>query len=426
MLPGLFSFAERIRSMRAVRVFTTLAALAAGAGGAQAQTQTGAAPPPFTAGWQDGFVLQSAGGDNRLVLGLTGQVDGRFSLDDPQPTVNTFTIRKARPTLSGRVAKYFDFKVMPDFGNGAAVLLDAYLDIRFSPKFRVRTGKDKTPVGYELLLGDPYLLFPERMLSSSLVPNRDAGIQAQGDLSPRLFYAAGVFNGVADGSSSTSDVDTNSSKDLAGRVVWQPFKTSSGVATARSGLGFQLGASAGRQTGTLPAFRTSAAQTYFTYAAGSAAAGDRRRITPAVFYYFKSFGAFAEYVRSTQEIARSGSQSDVTNEGWGATASYVLTGETTSDRGVRPARPFDPAGGHWGAVQLVARYSELHVDRRAFAAGLAAPGSSRDAASVTVGANWYPSAFIKYYATFERTSFKGGAVPRPREHVILFRTQVAF
>ena len=105
---------------------------------------------PFTAGWQDGFVLQSANGDNRLVLGLTAQADGRFSLDDPLPITNTFTIRKARPTLSGRVAKYFDFKVMPDFGNGTAVLLDAYFDVRFSPKFRVRSGKDKTPVGYEL------------------------------------------------------------------------------------------------------------------------------------------------------------------------------------------------------------------------------------------------------------------------------------
>ena len=38
--------------------------------------------PPFTGGWQDGFVVQSANGDNRLVFGLTGQVDGRFSLDD--------------------------------------------------------------------------------------------------------------------------------------------------------------------------------------------------------------------------------------------------------------------------------------------------------------------------------------------------------
>ena len=31
---------------------------------------------PVTAGWQDGFVLQSADGAYRLVLGATVQVDG--------------------------------------------------------------------------------------------------------------------------------------------------------------------------------------------------------------------------------------------------------------------------------------------------------------------------------------------------------------
>jgi len=51
-------------------------------------------------------------------------------------------------------------KVMPDFGNGTTVIQDAYFDLRLSPAFRIRAGKDKTPVGYELLISDAYLLFP--------------------------------------------------------------------------------------------------------------------------------------------------------------------------------------------------------------------------------------------------------------------------
>ena len=92
----------------------------------------------------------------------------------------------------------------------------------------------------------------------------------------------------------------------------------------------------------------------------------------------------------------------------------------------QPAWTFDPASGHWGALQLVARYSALTVDREAFARGFAAATASREAKSFTLGANWYPGAFIKYYATFERTSFDGGNAPRPAENVILFRAQVAF
>src|SRR4051812_43160929 len=125
---------------------------------AEAQTTTQTPAPPVTAGWQDGFVLQTPNGDNRLVLGLTLQVDGRFPVGDTASPPATFSIRKMRPTFSGRIAKYFDFRVMPDFGGATPVLQDAYFDVRMSPKFRLRTGKDKTPVGYEALLGDTFLL----------------------------------------------------------------------------------------------------------------------------------------------------------------------------------------------------------------------------------------------------------------------------
>ena len=101
----------------------------------------------------------------------------------------------------GVSARYFDYKVMPDFGGGTTIIQDAYFDIRFSQNFRIRTGKDKTPIGYELLIGDTFLFFPERSLASSLVPNRDIGVQAQGDLfGNKVFYAGGIFNGIPDGS----------------------------------------------------------------------------------------------------------------------------------------------------------------------------------------------------------------------------------
>ncbi len=264
------------------------------------QTAAQAAPQPTT-GFDNGFFVQSADGANRLVFGVIVQMDGRFSLDDPAPFTNTFLLRKARPTVSGRVARHFDFKLMPDFGNGTTVLLDAYFDTRFSNSFRVRVGKDKTPVGYELLMGDAFLYFPERALASSLVPNRDVGVQALGDLAGgRMSYSGGVFNGVPDGANSTTDLDSNGAKDVAGRITVQPFRSAGRPGGALGGFGFHLGASTGREAAALPAYRTSAAQTYFSYAAGSAGNGTRTRVSPAVFYYHAAFGAFAEYVRSTQ------------------------------------------------------------------------------------------------------------------------------
>lgn len=67
--------------------------------------------------------------------------------------------------------------------NGLTVAADegaAYIDVRLSPTFRVRIGKDKTPLGLEQLYAD---------LASNLVPNRDVGVQAQGEVAGALFRA---------------------------------------------------------------------------------------------------------------------------------------------------------------------------------------------------------------------------------------------
>jgi len=385
------------------------------------------------AGWQNGFFLQTPNGDYRLQLGLVGQLDGRFSTDDPTPITNTFTLRKARPILVGRVGRFFDFRVMTEFGAGAATVLDAYVDTRFSSKFRFRAGKDKSPVGYEVLIGDPALLFLERSLVSNLLPNRDVGVQFQGDLAGgKFFYAGGVFNGVLDGANSVTDLDTNNAKDLAGRIVVQPFRTTATPAGPVSGLGFQVGGSTGEQSGALPVYRTSGGlQTWYQYAgvSGSTPAatadGTRNRVTPAVFYYYKSFGAFAEYARSAQAVTRGTTSRNVANHAWEISAAYLLTGESASAGVPSPRTPFDPTTGASGAWQLTTRYAELAVDDAAFDAGFAASGASQKAKAFTVGLNWYPSQYIKYYVTYDRTSFDG-PTPRPAENIIAFRVQIAF
>jgi phosphate-selective porin OprO and OprP len=406
-----------------------LAIVFAIAGAAAAQTPappSAPAPtsPPVVAGWNEGFFIQTPNGDNRLQIGFVVQADGRFSLDDPLPITNTFVLRKVRPTFTGRVGKYIDFKVMPELA-GSALILDAYFDIRFSPKLRLRSGKDKTPIGYELLIGDAFLIFPERSIVSLLVPNRDVGFQAQGDLAwGKLLYSAGVFNGnPADGTNTIADVDTNNSKDLAGRIVVLPFKSAKTPAHAFANLGFHLGGSTGTETGALPSYRTSAGQTYFSFPTTTTADGRRSRVSPAVFLYVKRFGGFAEYARTTQDIVTDGVPRTITSQAWGVTASYVLTGEATSDRGVRPKAPFDPAAGTWGAVQLAARYAELTLDEELFTSGIAAASASRTAQQLTLAANWFLNNYVKIYATYERFSFSG---TRANENLILFRSQLAF
>jgi phosphate-selective porin OprO/OprP len=360
-------------------------------------------------------------GDYTLQLGGLIQLDGRFAADDPLHAVtDTFVLRRVRPILQGRVARFFDFRIMPDLGNGTVVLYDAYFDTRFSDTFCLRVGKDKTPLGLEQLQADYSVLFPERTLATNLVPNRDVGIQARGTLARgTVSYVAAVFNGVSD--AANGDVDVNSGKDVVGRLTLTPFAH----AVRRGTLGVAVAASTGDEAGTLPSFKSTDQQTFFSYAAGTVADGVRTRVSPSAFYYRQAFGVFGEYVRSTQAVSRGPVHADLAHSAWEATVSYVVTGETAGDRGVTPRRRFDPGARTWGALQIAARLSALQLDAQAFALRLAAAEASRRASAAGVSASWYLNQYVKYVLSYERTVFDDSPTgPRPAEHAVVFRLQI--
>ena len=386
------------------------------------------ASPAVTPG-EEGFALQSADGDFRLQSGLLIHADGRFAPGGAdEQVVDSFALRRLRPYLRGRLSRRFEFYFNPDAAAGSFVVQVAYVDTVFSPAFRLRAGKSKTSFGLERLHSASNLLFFSRALPTALVPNRDVGFQFLGDLSNGVFsYMAGVMNGVADGGS--ADVDTNDGKDVAGRLIVRPFRMRQ--QSPLRGLGLAISGSSGRQAGAaaLPTFRTaSLEQPYFSYS-GASADGRRTRYSPQAFYYLGAFGGFAEYVHTRLPIRKGSVREQISHDAWQIAGSYVLTGETATDAagGLRPRTDFDVGNGHFGALQVAARYHSLSVDERALTLGLAAEGSSRRADAWTLGLNWYLTGHLRYTFNFERTDFDDGAdAARPAENAVVFRTQVNF
>jgi phosphate-selective porin OprO/OprP len=386
---------------------------------------------------KDGFSIKSA--DGAYVFKLRGytQFDGRFFRnDDQRPAIDTFTLRRVRPIFEGTVFKIFDFRIMPDFGQGQTVLFDAYVEGRFSPYFKVRAGKFKPPVGLERLQSATDIFFVERALPTNLVPNRDLGVQVSGDFNGGVAsYAVGVFNGVADGGNQ-ADADNNDGKDVDGRVFFQPFLVSGGPF---KNLGFGIAASTGNHEGTLtatglPGYRTPAQQTFFSYRSDATAAGtviaDGRhtRLSPQGYFYSGPFGLLAEYVQSKQEVRRGPVVTDLTHTAWQAAGSWVLAGGEPSYKGVSPKQNFDPKNHTWGAFELVARYSKIELDDDTFPVFANPASAARSAEAWAAGVNWYLNKSVKVMLDYEATKFDGGSTTGDREdeNILFSRFQIAF
>ena len=206
--------------------------------------------------------------------------------DDNQAVNDTFALRRLRPYLRGRILRRFEFYLNPDFAGGTLVVQDAYLDTIFSPAFRIRAGKGKTPFGMERLHSASNLLFMDRALPTSLAPNRDLGVQVLGDVHGGVFsYLAGVMNGVADGGS--ADLDTNDGKDVSDAPDRPPVHAEPDEPVPRPrrrGVGFHAADRrapprchrSGRRRSSSPTSRTPP---------GAVADGRRTRYSPQIFFF---------------------------------------------------------------------------------------------------------------------------------------------
>ena len=376
----------------------------------------------------DGFVIQSEGGDYKLQFRAYTHADARFYPgDDAALGIDQFLLRRVRPILQGTVAKHFEFNVTPDFGGGTTVIQDAFLDVRYSPRARVRIGKFKVPLGLERLQSATVMTFVERAFPSSLVSVREVGAQVSGDLAGGVFtYALGVFEGAPDGAS--ADLDTNDAKDLEGRVFVSPFKRGE---SALRDLGFGIAGGVGDQTGALPTYRSGGQLPIASYVVGATADGKRTRLVPQLSFYTGPFGLMAEYAQSDAFVrSASGQRTEVGVRAWQTTATWTLTGERASFSGIRPSNPFDPSQGHWGAFELGARVNGFEIDDEAFRAGLFDPARSvREAFAWGLVVQWHLNRHVKEMVSYERTTFTAGAADgadRAAENALFIRTQLSF
>jgi phosphate-selective porin OprO/OprP len=385
-----------------------------------------------------GFTLASADGANSVKLRGLVQLDSRVFFNDGGIVNNSFILRRARIISEGTFAKNFNFQIVPEFGGSAVAIVDANLGWTISPALNLKFGRFKSPVGLELLQSDSWTFFDERSIATNLVPNRDLGVLASGDiLGGKLNYTAGIVGGVADGAQTTNS-DFDNEKDIVGRLWASPFKDDAGSIV--QGLSFGIAGSLGREKGTAGrtgGYRTDGQQTFFSYLATTITDGPNWRLTPQLDYRQGSFGLQSEYVVSTVNVRPSatGKLTELQNKAWQVSAGYVLTGENSSYAGVVPATNFDLSKGTWGAFEVVGRFANLKIDDAAFPLYASPAASASEATSFGLGLNWYLSKAVRFTFDYYQTKFDAApgapatptnAVIRQDEKSLITRFQVSF
>lgn len=384
-----------------------------------------------------GFLIESENGAHQLRVGGHLQIDTVFFLEDEEDTKkDEFVLRRIRPRLSGKVFNDFHYGLLIDFAGEKVTLLDAWLDYRPIPEFSVRIGKQKAPFDTERLQSPTAILFYERALPTSLGPNRDVGVMIHGNVAKGTFsYALGGFNGVADGAS--GEFNLTDDFELVGRIFANPFRPLKIAALNNLGLG--VAASWGHEEGSeaasaLSSYRTGGRTNFFKYASGTDegttafADGTRLRLSGQGTYTYGPLSLLGTFTQSTQAATLGDKNEDMTHQAWVAAATFVATLEDASFKGVSPEKPFDPANGQWGSVELGVRFAEHTVDDAVFDENFASISSSvRKAQSLGAVVNWYLNDSIRFLLGYEWTQFEGGqkeGADKPDEHFLHVRAQL--
>jgi phosphate-selective porin len=361
---------------------------------------TAGAQKGLRAYYQDDFVLESA--DRAFQLKIRGNIhfDTRIYQGESKGSPHSFDIRRARIDLQGRLFSFLTYRVQAELA-GQPYIRNAWLDVRIRSWLRVRIGQMKVPYSSSWLTLDNNVNFVERGASTPIYPFFDRGLKIWGELwRGTLTYNVGVYTGAGiDADASGGDQDDF--KDLAARVMVQPFKllryrAIQGIfLVAQSTWGLMSSPTTRFETGGLRSanyetaiWRWRTEQTLGTDGRVTdrvaATARDRVRLGAELHYLWGPLALSVEYletryrdvtiqheqlVGSTTQAQELVAQRSGVIRSLSAFASVYLTGEhkRLTDGGWKTAKVRKPVGeGGAGAWELLLRYSWTRTDAHLF------------------------------------------------------------
>ncbi len=356
-------------------------------------------PYPFEAYWDKGLRFQSENGNFKLAIGGRIMNDWAWMTENKKledesgigDLVDSTEFRRARLYVSGTIYNNVGFKAQYDYEDGVADFKDVYIELKKIPYLgNFRVGHFKEPYSLEQLTSSKYISFMERNLTDDpFAPERNTGFMFHNHmLDKRVTWAAGVFrNTDAFGDSDIADSSNEGQYSFTGRLTGLPWYTEKGRKLLHVGLGYswQSAESNSVTFETKPDINL-APDFVDTGTSLTDITKSYDLLGPELALVYGPFSLQAEYSFVDVDLKRS-VNSDPDFSGFYVYGSYFITGENRSYKTtngtfsrVKPKSNFK-WGKSPGAIELLARYSELDLSDEAVDAGRLD--------TMTLGVNWY-------------------------------------
>lgn len=286
---------------------------------------------------------------------LKGYLQARYEWYQLDSTTDTFKLKSAYIIPYGTIVPGWDFEVEIDAADTTGKpMRNAFIEYTaFKPYAAIRVGQQKPSYSEEFLTSSSVIDTIERALPvTNLSAERDIGINVFGKLlKDRVDYGIGIFNG-----NGTNTTDDNDGKDVAGRLVFSPFKGSKGILGGfTTGGAFWLGK-----------------QPQTTFPTGSTSVvGDRDRFAGLLAYKYGRMKLQSEYLYQAFDKTAGGEKK---SNGWYLLGTYDLIKQ----------KDYSP-------LQLVAKYEQYDPDKDV----------SRNRLDIaTLGVNYFFNKYTKIMANY--------------------------
>lgn len=383
---------------------------------------------------KNGISWETGDGQNSIALAGRIQLDTRsFDTDTANKTIEGFDVRRAYLGVSGKIAEYYDYKVVANFAEKddsatakSNQLDEAYFGINWWKEASFRFGQFKMPFSLEEQTSSRFIDFQERSLANKLIPGKEIGAMVHGTPTKGMFYAAALSTG--EGRSKVeSAVGSNQGYEFIGRVganFAEMMENKDNVYHAA--IGYTSG-----KNSVAPSIAANSESKGLGLSVASGLVDNQNRTRVGLE------GAIAvgpvklqsEWIRATYDHQTKG---DLDVDSWYASASWLLTGEkyASSYKGgkfdrLSPTKDFDPKTLSGGAWEIGARYSDFSA-KDVRDAGLVGAAIAAQVDSWTLGLKFIPTPNTRILLNYVDTTFDKAVSSRTSEKAITMRAQMDF